>query len=282
MGLRIRTNVPALVAQRHLLSTKGHLDSAFERLSSGSRINKASDDAAGLANSETLRAQIRGLKQAGRNAQDGISVIQIAEGALGEISNILIRLRELAIQSASDTISNHERLFLQNECGLLLEEVDRIAQTTEFNRVPLLSGTRGAFDIQVGLRNHPTQDRIRLFDDLSPEVSKLGLGLQMVRLDTKLAAQLSIESIDEALEAVQLIRAKFGATQNRLQSTVQNIQISNENLSAAESRIRDTDMAETSSELAKHQILLQSGVAILSQANQTNQIALSLLNGGMH
>src|SRR3954463_11997635 len=163
MGLRINTNIPALVAQRNLRQTRTSLDKNLERLSSGSRINHAGDDAAGLAISESLRAQIRGLGQAERNAQDGISLVQVAEGAMSEVSNMLIRMRELGVQAASDTVGPTERRFLDVEFQQLMEEIERIAQSTEFNRVPLLNGTGPSFEIQVGTRNDPVLDRIRLF-----------------------------------------------------------------------------------------------------------------------
>src|SRR4051812_46159313 len=165
MGLRINTNVPALVAQRNLRATRGSLDQTLERLSSGSRINHAGDDAAGLAISESMRAQLRGLGQAERNAQDGISLVQVAEGAMAEVANILIRMRELGVQAASDTIGPHERKFLDVEFQQLLEEIDRIAQSTEYNGVPLLNGSANTFEIQIGTRNNPVIDRVKLFDN---------------------------------------------------------------------------------------------------------------------
>ena len=164
MGLRINTNVPSLLAQRNLRTTRSSLDRSLERLSSGSRINHAGDDAAGLAISESMRSQIRGLSQAERNAQDGISVIQIAEGALAEVSNILIRMRELGVQAASDTIGQNERKFLDVEFQQLMSEIDRIAASTEYNGVKLLNGQASSFEIQVGTKNNPLVDRVKLFD----------------------------------------------------------------------------------------------------------------------
>src|SRR5271155_2011400 len=164
MGLRINTNVASINAQRNLMGSKLDHDKSLEKLSSGYRINRAGDDAAGLAISESLRAQIRGLKQASRNAQDGISLVQVAEGGLNEISSILIRLRELAVQAASDTVGPTERKFLNTEYESLVSEIDRIANATEFNRIPLLNGTGSTFDIQVGTRNNPNVDRITFFD----------------------------------------------------------------------------------------------------------------------
>jgi flagellin len=279
MGLRINTNVPALIAQRNLRGTRGSLDKSLERLSSGSRINHAGDDAAGLAISESLRSQIRGLGQAERNAQDGISLVQVAEGAMAEISNILIRCRELGVQAASDTVGPQERHFLDTEFQQLLQEIDRIANSTEYNRVPLLNGSATSFEIQVGTRNNPEIDRIRLFDSNATDVSTVALGLNLTGVADKTSAQNSLASIDGALMSVTSIRAEFGALQNRLQSVSNSIMASRENLSAANSRIRDTDFAEETSELTKNQILMQSGVSVLSQANQTIKSALNLLGG---
>ena len=280
MGLRINTNVPSLVAQRNLRNTRTSLDRTLERLSSGSRINHAGDDAAGLAISESLRAQIRGLGQAERNAQDGISLVQVAESAMGEVSNILIRLRELGIQAASDTVGPQERRFLDTEFQQLLEEVDRIANSTEFNGIPLLNGNASTFEIQVGTGNNPSVDRIRLFDASSADISVVALGLNLTNVADKASAQNSLSSIDTALQSVTAIRAEFGAMQNRLQSVTNNILISKENLSSANSRIRDADIAEETTELTKNQILTQSGISVLSQANSTIKSALGLLGQG--
>jgi flagellin len=280
MGLRIHTNVPSLVAQRNLRTTRASLDRTLERLSSGSRINHAGDDAAGLAISESMRAQLRGLGQAERNAQDGISLVQVAESAMAEVSNILVRMRELGVQAASDTVGQQERAYLDVEFRQLLEEIDRIANSTEYNRVPLLNGNAATFEIQVGTRNNPTIDRIRLFDAASADIGVVALGLNLTSVSDKPAAQNSLASIDSALTSVTSIRAEFGAMQNRLQSVINNIMISRENLSAANSRIRDADIAEETSELTKNQILMQSGIAVLGQANTTLKTALNLLNDG--
>jgi flagellin len=279
MGLRINTNVPALVAQRNLRTTRASLDRSLERLASGSRINHAGDDAAGLAISESLRAQIRGLGMAERNAQDGVSLVQVAESAMGEISNILIRLRELGVQAASDTVGETERKFLDLEFQQSLAEIDRIANSTEFNRVPLLNGSASTFEIQVGTRNNPMVDRIKLFDGNSADVNIVALGLNLSSVADKLGAQNSLASIDAALQSVTSIRAEFGAMQNRLQSIITNLQVSKENLSAANSRIRDADLAEETTELTKNQILQQSGISVLGQANSSTKAALSLLGG---
>ncbi len=277
MGLRINTNVSSLNAQRNLGTTRLAQNKVLEQLSSGQRINRAGDDAAGLAISENLKAQIRGLGQAERNAQDGVSLVQIAEGALAEVGNIMIRLRELAVQAASDTIGPTERKFLNVEFEQLLSEVDRIANSTEFNRVPLLNGTGSVFDIQIGTRNDPLSDRLT-FDASSADVNVAALGLNLASVSDKISAQNSLAAIDQGIQNVSGIRADFGALQNRLQSTINNIQISNENLSAANSRIRDTDIASATSELTRTNILMQAGTSVLAQANQSTTNALSLIN----
>ncbi len=276
MGLRINTNVASLNAQRNLGSTRINMNKSLEKLSSGQRINRAGDDAAGLAISENLKAQIKGLGQAERNAEDGVSLVQIAEGALGEVSNILIRLRELSVQAASDTIGGTERKFLNVEFEQLTSEIDRIANSTEFNRVPLLNGTGAVFDIQIGTRNDPISDRLT-FDASSADVNVAALGLNLASVSDKISAQNSLTSIDQAIISVSGIRADFGALQNRLQSTVNNIQVSIENLSSANSRVRDTDVAAETAELTKQNILMQAGTSVLSQANSSTNSALSLI-----
>ena len=276
MGLRINTNVASLNAQRNLGSTRISMNKSLEKLSSGQRINRAGDDAAGLAISENLKAQIKGLGQAERNAEDGISLVQIAEGALGEVSNILIRLRELSVQAASDTIGSTERKFLNVEFEQLTSEVDRIANSTEFNRVPLLNGTGAVFDIQIGTRNDPISDRLT-FDASSADVNVAALGLNLASVSDKISAQNSLTSIDQAIISVSGIRADFGALQNRLQSTVNNIQTSIENLAAANSRVRDTDVAAETAELTKQNILMTAGTSVLAQANSSTNNALQLI-----
>src|SRR6478672_1438728 len=276
MGLRINTNTSAMNGLRTLSMTKMNLDSSLERLSSGSRINHAGDDAAGLAISENLRAQIRGVRQARRNAQDGVSLIQVSEGGLNEISNILIRLRELSIQSASDTIGDTERGFADREFQSLKQEIDRIANVTEFNGTPLLNGKSGIFEIQVGTHNNPILDRV-VYNGERADASLDSLKLGGESVATKQGSQLSLSVIDDALVRVNSIRADLGAMQNRLQSTISNLSIADENLSTANSRIRDADMAEEVSEMTKNNILMQSGISVLSQANNTNSHALKLL-----
>lgn len=276
MGLRIATNVSSINAQRNLNVTNRGMAQSLERLSSGSRINRAADDAAGLAISENLRAQIRGLRQAGRNANDGISLVQVAEGSLNESSNMLIRLRELAIQAASDTIGDTERKFLDVEYQQLKSEMQRITEATQFNGYDLLNGTGGVIDIQVGTHNDPFKDRIS-FNASAANASIEALGLTAEMVGTKEAAQMSIDVVDNALVSINAIRANFGAMQNRLQSTANNILVADENFSAANSRIRDTDVAAESAELTRNNILLQAGVSVLSQANSSQQLMLKLL-----
>lgn len=280
MGLRINTNTSALNAQRTMWGTKTGLDKSLERLSSGYRINRAGDDAAGLAISENLRAQIRGLKQASRNAQDGISLVQVAEGGLNEISSILIRLRELSVQSASDTIGPVERQFLNVEYDQLISEIDRIADGTEFNGTQLLSGVGAILDFQVGTRNNPEIDRIS-FDASKADANSAALGVNLSSVADKASAQNALASIDQAIVSVSAMRADFGAIQNRLQSVVGNIQVGLENMASANSRIRDVDIAEETSEYTKNNILLQAGTAVLAQANQSANSALALLNKSM-
>lgn len=277
MGLRINTNVSALNAQRTMSQTRMALDKSLEKLASGSRINHAGDDAAGLAISENLRAQIRGMRQAKRNAQDGVSLIQVSEGGLNEISNILIRLRELAIQAASDTIGDTERQFTDREYQALKQEIDRIANATQFNGTPLLNGRAGIFEIQVGTQNNPILDRV-VYNGERSDASLDALKLGGESVATKQGAQLSLAVIDDGLVRVNSIRADLGALQNRLQSTINNLAIADENLSAANSRIRDTDFAEEVSEMTRNNILMQAGISVLGQANNTNAAASQLLS----
>jgi flagellin len=276
MPLRISTNVASLNAQTSLRGTGLQLDRSLARLSSGFRINQAADDAAGLAISENLKAQIRGLGQASRNAEDGVSLVQVAEGGLNEISAMLIRLRELAIQASSDTIGDTERKFLDVEYQQLKSEIQRVAEVTKFNGRDLLNGTGGVIDIQVGVYNDPFKDRIS-FNASAANATIEALGMVAESVATKEQAQTSIDTTDNASVSVNAIRANFGAMQNRLQSTIANLSIANENLSAANSRIRDADVAAESAELTRNQILMQAGVSVLGQANQMQNIALKLL-----
>ncbi len=276
MGLRINTNVASINAQRNMRGTRINLDKSLEKLASGFRINKAGDDAAGLAISESLRAQIRGYGQALRNTQDGISMIQVAEGGLNEVSSILIRLRELGVQAASDTVGPIERQFLNVEYEQLLQEIDRIADATEFNGTPLLNGTGALFDFQIGIRNDPTIDRIT-FDASKADANTAAIGVNLTSVADKASAQNSLAAVDKAIMNVSAMRADFGAIQNRLQSTINNLAVSIENISAANSRIRDTDVAEESAELTKNNVLMQAGTSVLAQANQSTASAVQLL-----
>jgi flagellin len=246
------------------------------QMSSGSRINVAADDAAGLAISENIKAQIRSARQANRNANDGISMVQTAEGGLNEISNIVVRLRELGIQSASDTVGNTERGFLNKEVQQLKEEIDRISSVTTWGNSKLLNGSTETFDFQVGIYNNSAEDRISF--DSSKNVATLeALGLQDLDYSSKEGAQVAMASLDTAQNTVNGIRSSLGALQNRLTSTVDNLGVQEENMSAANSRIRDTDVAQTSAELARNSILLQASTATLAQANQINQLATKLI-----
>jgi flagellin len=276
MGLRINTNIASIAAQRSLGITKSNMDNNFRKLSSGERITRASDDAAGLAISEKLKAHIRGLRQAKRNSDDGVSLIQTAEGAINEVSNIIIRLRELSIQAASDTVGDTERGFSNIEFQNLLEEVQRISQGTEFNGRRLLDGSGGVVEIQVGIHNDPTQDRIK-FDSSSTDTTLESIGLIGEQIASKEGAQLSLAKLDDALVRINGTRANLGALQNRLQSASNTIAIAEENFSAANSRIRDVDVASETADMAKNNILQQAGVSVLAQANQAPNFALKLL-----
>jgi flagellin len=304
MGLRIRTNVSSLNAQRRLgLSTEA-VQSSSGKLASGERINKAADDAAGLAISENLGADVRSLNQAKRNANDGVSLVQTAEGGLMETSSMLVRLRELAVQGASDTIGNTEREFLDKEFLQLKDEIDRIAGSTEFNGTRLLVGAHDMPDelktaqnpfpleIQVGKdyyegadaldQNNPVNiirinlDNINAFTDGEGSLN-LGKADDGTRVSTKETAQRSIATLDTAITRVNEYRAYLGAIQNRLGSTVRNLSTQTENLSEARSRIRDTDYAEETAKMTQAHILQQGGVAVLSQANQMPAMAMQLL-----
>jgi len=276
MGLRIATNVASLNAHKNLKVNSDNLSRGYARLSSGFRINQAADDAAGLAISENLKAQVRGMKQAWRNANDGVSLVQVAEGALNEVSSILTRFRELAIQASSDTVGDVERKFIDVEYQQLKSELQRITESTSYNGRDLLNGTGGLFDVQVGIHNDDFKDRIS-FNAGGANATLAALGMAMEAVGTKEQAQISISAVDNAITSVNAIRANFGALQNRLQSTIMNLQVAEENLSAANSRIRDADVAEESSELARNTILQNAAVSVIQQANQVPAMALKLL-----
>jgi len=276
MGFRINTNVSSLSAQRSLSVSNRETENTLAKLSSGTRITKASDDSAGLAISEKLKARIKSTDQANRNANDGISMVQTAEGGLDEISSMLTRLRELSVQSASDTVGDSERAFTDMEYQNLKQEIERISQVTEFNGTKLLAGEGDKLDFQIGVNNDQFQDRIS-YDVQMTNASLGSLGVDTISVGTKDGAQTALGTIDSAIEKVSGQRAALGAIQNRLISTSNNLQITNENLNAANSRIRDVDYAQASAQNARNNILNQAGTAVLAQANQQGQNALRLI-----
>jgi flagellin len=276
MGLRINTNTTSLTAQRTLTANQSKLEDSLGKLSSGTRIVKSADDAAGLAISEKLKSTIRGTKQAERNAGDGISMIQIAEGGMNETSNILTRLRELSVQASSDTIGDPERAFSDMEYQNLKQEVERISQVTEFNGKKLLTGEGDKYDFQIGINNDDFQDRIS-YNAAMSNTSLAGLGIDDLTVSNKESARGSLAKLDDAINNISGQRAELGAVQNRLSSTIQNLQTTNENLSAANSRIRDTDYASETAIRAKSQILGNAGTSVLAQANAQGSNALKLI-----
>jgi flagellin len=279
MGITLRTNVASIQANNALNRTNDSLTLNMERLSSGQRINRAGDDAAGLAISEKFTANIRSLQQLRRNANDGISLIQTAEGALSEVSNILMRMRELAIQAATDTVATAQKAFLQAEFDELRAEVTRIGNTAEFNGLTLLSGSysqsTNALTFQVGITGAAGQQISINLNTMSPSA----LGVEAVSLGTSSSARGALSIIDSAIDVLSEQRALLGAAQNRLTVAINNISTTYANLSAANSRIRDVDVAEETAMLSRNQILMQSGVSVLAQANQIPQLALSLIQG---
>jgi len=275
MGLRINTNLASINAQRMLSKSTAKIEKAQERLASGYRINTSSDDVAGLAIAEQLRSVRRGEAQAERNAQNAISFIQVAEGGLSEVNNIIIRQRELAVQAASDTVGEQERGFLNLEAQQLKQELDRIVQTTEFAGMKLLDGSAGELDFQVGARGG--DDYKISYDAGSANASTSELGISGLDIADKGSAQSALNDIDGALAKVGAMRANFGAVQSRMETTIANLSVSQASFTAAESRIRDADMAAESSNLAQSAILREAGTAVLAQANANNQTALKLL-----
>jgi flagellin len=280
MALVINTNIASINAQRNLNKTEARLGTSLARLSSGMRITAAKDDAAGLAISEKLRAQIRGLGQAERNASDGISLVQTAEGALNEVSGILVRMRELAVQAANGTLGNEERDYIDNEYQDLINEIDRIANVTEFNGQKLLNGaSSGGITFQVGLTSS-SNDQItvsvnKAFASSIGSDSSVSVGSTHVSLVS--LAQNALSVIDSAIKDISELRGSLGAKQNRLSITVQNLATQRENISAANSRIRDVDVADETVTMTRNQILMQAGTSVLAQANQLPSMALSLL-----
>lgn len=277
MGLRIATNIAAMATNRALQNSTEAQAKSYNRLASGQRITQAGDDAAGLSIAENLRGQIRSMTQAERNANDGISFAQVAEGGLTEISNIMIRLRELGIQAASDTVGDRERGFINQEVQSLLQEVDRIANVTNFNGTPLLNAQapKGQLEFQVGIRNGDSE-RI-VFDANAIDVRADAIGVSGLDYSDIDGARAALDKVDEAMGKIFQSRASLGAVQNKLHSTVSNIGVARENLSLARSRIADTDLAAETSELVRGNILQSAGIAVLAQANSAPTQALRLL-----
>jgi flagellin len=273
MALIVNNNPASIAAQRNLGVSTGSLGRSIERLSSGLRITRAADDAAGLGLSETLRAHIRSINQAIRNSSDGISLTQIADGAAATIGSLLARLRELASQSSSGTVGNTERSYIDQEFLALRSEIDRIAAVTEFNGQALTSGSSLSFTMQVGFKSGSNNT---LTMDLN-QLTISALGLSSVNVSTAANAQSALANIDSAISAVATARAEYGSLQNRFEATIANLQVSSENLTAAESRIRDADIAYETSQFTKNQVLVQTGIAVLAQANTLPQQALALL-----
>lgn len=277
MSLAINTNMMSINAQRNLMGTGRSLNTSIERLSSGLKVNSAADDAAGMAVTVNLRAQIRGFQQAVENANDGIAILQTAEGSYNSISDLLIRMRELAVQSANDSLTNKERAYLNTEFEDLTTELTRISDVAEYNGVQLLNGTAGDgagnMVFQVGTRNTLNdQIKVNLKDQDATQ-----LGVDTLAIDNLTNAQASITGIDNALDTLATDRATLGSKINELTASVDNLALTVENLSAANSQIRDADISKESAEFSKNQVLMQSGVAMLSQANSVPQMALKLL-----
>ncbi len=285
MAVRIFNNIPSLTAQRILGVNNNRLALSVERISSGIRINKAADDAAGLAVSEGLRSDIRALRQAVRNASDGISLMNVTEGALNEQGGILIRLRELASQAATGTVGSTERQTIQLEFSALRSEIDRITATTEFNGTKLINGNLGSsvsdvnahILIQIGI-NNSAESRLDLNKELNLEaISSTNLEIHTLSVTGAAQALTALDIINEAISSVTASRGKVGAVQNRLTRSIANLSVSVENLTAAESSIRDADIAEEVAELTRNQILVQTATAMVGQANLIPQSVLQLL-----
>lgn len=276
MGFRINTNVASLQAQGSLKKVNAETENTFAKLSSGSRITKSADDAAGLAISEKLKAEIRSANQANRNANDAVSMVQVAEGGLNETQNILTRLRELAIQSASDTVGDVERGMTNVEYQQLKDELNRISQVTEFNGTKLLNGTGDKKEFQIGTKADEFENRIA-YEPGQMDASMESLGIDSLSVASKSGAQDSLASVDAAIEKVSSQRASLGALQNRLVSTSNNLSVYTENLSSANSRIRDVDYAEETAKSARNSIISSAGSSVLAQANMNGQAALKLI-----
>jgi flagellin len=277
MALYIQTNIASLEAQRNLASTQVSLQSNFQKLSSGYRINTAADDAAGLGISEQMSAQIRSWSVAERNTNNGISMAQTAEGALGQVGSMLARMRELSVEGANGDLTAVDRGFLDTEFTQLKQEIDRISTSTNFNGQALLAGAANTITFQVGI-NNTTNDQISVtFGGV--DLTSLSLSATAVSGATATNAQAAIDAIDAAISVVSTQRSNYGAAMNRMQVTVANIQSMRTNLSAANSRIKDVDVAQETAAMAKNQVLSQAGAAVLAQANQAPQLAMTLLKG---
>lgn len=273
MGMQINTNVAALNANRNLSNTQNDLSKSLEKLSSGLRINRAADDAAGLAISEGLGSQVSGLKVAARNAQDGISVIQVAEGALTEVQSIVQRVRDLAVQAGNDSNNATSRTAIQTEVTALTDELTRISASTNFNGINLLDNTN-ALTFQVGAGGDTAANQIAVN---MTDVSAVATAVGALNFDSAANAALAIDALDEQITNISSARSSLGAAQNRFESTINSLNVSAENLAAAQSRIRDTDMATEMVAYTRASVLSQAGTAMLAQANQSNQGVLQLL-----
>lgn len=276
MGMQINTNISALNAYRNLNNTQSDLSKSLEKLSSGLRINRAADDAAGLAISEGLKSQVGGLTVAARNAQDGISVVQTAEGQLTEVHSILQRVRDLAVQAGNDSNNTDSRAAIKTEVDQLTKELTRISGSANFNGINLLDGSNATLTFQVGAGSVAANDQIAV--DLSgANVATVATAVGTLTFDTAANALTSIAALDTQITAVSTARANLGAVQNRFESTIRSLNVSQENLSAANSRITDTDMASEMVKYTRSNILSQAGTAMLAQANQSGQGVLQLL-----
>ena len=276
MGLRVNTNVASINAQRNLSTVTDRLSTNYRRLSTGLRISNASDDAAGLAISERLRSQVRSLEQSKRNANDGVSLVQTAEGSLNEVSSVLIRLRELSIQSSNGSVSNQDKNTLNEEFKSLVSEVNRIGRSTEFNGIKLLDGSASSVSFQIGFGTTSGIDTLAV--SLSAALST-SLALNSLDIGSAGSTTTAITNIDAAINTISSLRGSLGAAQNRLGSTINNLGVQVENLSAAESRIRDVDVAYETAQLTRNNILQSAAISVLSQANSQPQSALQLLRG---
>ncbi len=276
MPFSIRTNIGSIDAQRNLFNSQSALQDSYAKLSSGFRITKAGDDAAGLGISVNLEAQIKSYDQANRNAADANSVVSTAEADLNQTTDLLTRMRELAMQSASSGIGNTERGYIQTENAALISEVDRIANAAEYNGQSLLNSTATVLTFQVGIRNVAANDQISV---TTIDATAATLGVAGLDFSTQAGAQAALTTIDTALQTVSTSRSTFGAFGNRINSVIQTVQQSSESLSAADSRIRDVDVAAETARMARTNVMQQAGVAVLAQANQAPQLALKLLGG---